>query len=95
MMDSLNNYNEDSKKVRPCRNSCGKIIYWNEDENAYFEIDSQQKHVCPNWKPSITDSQKQRSQQGVNIVNTTEEILAEILLKLDRLDRKLDKLGGA
>jgi len=94
-MDHPNNYNEDNKKVKVCKNDCGKSIYWNNSQNAYFEIDSQQKHVCPKWKPSINNSQKQFSQHDVNVVNTTEEILAKILLMLDKLDRKVDKLGGA
>jgi hypothetical protein len=93
-MVDTNNYNEQAKKVKACKNNCGKSIYWNNSQNAYFEIDSQQKHVCPNWKPSITKSQEQLSQPRVNALDTREEILAEIVLKLDRLERKVDKLRG-
>jgi hypothetical protein len=27
---------------------CGTRIYWNTSENAYFEVFTKQKHVCPN-----------------------------------------------
>jgi hypothetical protein len=93
-MDPINNYEGDSKKVKPCKHSCGKVIYWNQDEHAYFEIDSRQSPKCSNWKPSITKSQERLLQPHVNVVDTREETLTEILLKLGRLDRKLDKLGG-
>ena len=93
-MDLIDNYNKDTKKVKPCKNGCGKSIYWNKNENAYFEIDSQQKHKCHNWKLSITKSQEQLSQPRANVLDTREEILAEIVLKLDRLERKVDEIRG-
>jgi hypothetical protein len=91
-MDTINNYNEDNKKVKICKNSCGKSIYWNNNQKAYFEIDDQQKHICHKWKPSINNSQKQFSQHDISVVDTTEKILAETMLKLDRLERKVDYL---
>jgi hypothetical protein len=94
MVDS-NSYDEDNKRVKICENNCGKLIYWNHGQKTYFEIDSQQKHVCHNRESSLNNSQKQFSQYGVNLVNTTEQIMAKILLMLDRINRKLDKLGGS
>jgi hypothetical protein len=87
-----NNSEEDIKKFKPCKNGCGKSIYWNMNEKTYFEIDSHQKHVCPNWKPFIAKSQDQLLHSGINIVDTRQETLAEIVLKLDRLERKVDGL---
>lgn len=49
------------------------------DSNSYSE-DTKKVKLCKN---------------GVNVVNTTEEIFAEILLKLDRIEHKLDKLGSS
>jgi hypothetical protein len=92
-MVDTNNYNEQAKKVKACKNRCGTLIYWDNIEKAYLEVESEQRHVCPNWKPSINKSQEQLPQ--VNIVDTREEILAEIVLRLDRLERKVDKLGGS
>ena len=93
-MVDTNNYNEQAKKVKACKNRCGTLIYWDNIEKAYLEVESEQRHVCPNWKPSITKSQDQLSHSRVSIVDTREEILAEIVLKLDRLERKVDKLRG-
>ena len=31
-----------------CSYQCGTRIYWNTSENAYFEVFSKKKHVCPN-----------------------------------------------
>ena len=33
---------------KDCRYQCGTRIYWNISENAYFEVFSGKKHVCPN-----------------------------------------------
>ena len=89
-MDLANNH-RDSKKVKPCRNNCGRSIYWNNNENAYFEYDSERRHICPNWIPSTS---QERLQQNGKIIDTINERLAEILLKIDRLDLKIDKLGA-
>ncbi len=33
---------------KPCNYNCGTRIYWNNEENAYFEVFTKQKHNCPN-----------------------------------------------
>ena len=47
-----------SSEIRPksCTYGCGVEIYWNADENIYWELYSRKKHVCPNRttkKPSV------------------------------------------
>lgn len=48
-----------SSEIRPksCTYGCGVEIYWNTDENTYWELYSRKKHVCPNRmntkKPSV------------------------------------------
>ena len=39
---------------KDCSYGCSTRIYWNAAENAYFEVFSQKKHICPNRvnKPS-------------------------------------------
>jgi hypothetical protein len=93
-MDFTYNNNEDTKKVKLCINNCGKSIYWNNKENGYFEVESEQKHICPNRKLSVTKSQEQGPLPSIKAIDTGDQLLAEILLKLDRLDRKLDGLRG-
>ena len=33
---------------KPCIYNCNTRIYWNNEENAYFEVFTKQKHICPN-----------------------------------------------
>ena len=33
---------------KPCVYNCNTRIYWNNEENAYFEVFAKKKHVCPN-----------------------------------------------
>ena len=46
-------------EIRPksCTYGCGVEIYWNTQEDTYFELQSGNKHVCPNRitnkKPSV------------------------------------------
>lgn len=35
-------------KVKDCSFNCGKKIYWNVLQNAYYELHTQAKHICPN-----------------------------------------------
>ena len=48
-------------EIRPksCTYGCGVEIYWNTQEDAYFELHSGNKHVCPNLtiKKSSTNTQ--------------------------------------
>lgn len=39
---------------KPCSYNCGTRIYWNVSENAYFEVFSKKKHVCPNRSNKTT-----------------------------------------
>ena len=54
-MTSTNNNNIYPKS---CVYDCNTQIYWNVSENAYFEVFSQKKHICPNRvnKPSVTNA---------------------------------------
>ena len=33
---------------KPCVYNCNTQIYWNTSENAYYEVFTKQKHICPN-----------------------------------------------
>jgi len=39
---------------KPCSYNSDTRIYWNNEENAYFEVFSGKKHVCPNRSKSVT-----------------------------------------
>ena|SRR5215203_2639877 len=42
-MSSTSNINP-----KPCNYGCNTRIYWNVNQNAYFEVFSQKRHICPN-----------------------------------------------
>ena len=33
---------------KPCVYNCGIQIYWNTLDNAYFEVFTKKRHLCPN-----------------------------------------------
>ena len=35
-------------RSKNCTYGCGVEIYWNTEENTYFELYSRRKHICPN-----------------------------------------------
>ena len=39
---------------KDCIYKCNTRIYWNNEENAYFEVFSGKKHICPNRSKSVT-----------------------------------------
>jgi hypothetical protein len=41
---------------KSCTYGCGVDIYWNTGENTYFEVFTENKHVCPNRSKSISQS---------------------------------------
>jgi hypothetical protein len=41
-------------KTKDCTYGCGKKIYWNVLQNSYYELNTQQKHICPNMRNAPT-----------------------------------------
>jgi hypothetical protein len=41
---------------KPCIYNCNTKIYWNNEENAYLEVFTKKKHLCPNRSKSVTQS---------------------------------------
>ena len=41
---------------KPCIYNCNTRIYWNNEENAYFEVFARKKHICPNRTNSKTST---------------------------------------
>ena len=42
-MSSTSNINP-----KPCNYGCNTRIYWDVNQNAYFEVFSEKRHICPN-----------------------------------------------
>ena len=52
---------------KPCNYNCGTRIYWDTSENAYFEVFTKKKHVCPNrTNKTTTTNNNTSSTSGVN-----------------------------
>ena len=50
-MEAINNNQNTKQFAKLCRNGCGKLIKWDTSQNKYFEIDTNDRHRCPNWNP--------------------------------------------
>ena len=48
--------NSNNINPKPCNYGCNTRIYWDTAENAYFEVFSQKKHICPNRSKSVTQT---------------------------------------
>ena len=44
---------------KPCIYNCNTRIYWNNEENAYFEVFAKKKHVFPNRVAKTATSKPQ------------------------------------
>jgi hypothetical protein len=42
-----------------CKNGCGKQIKWDKIQNAYIEVHTNRRHICPNWRPNRKLTQEQ------------------------------------
>lgn len=75
--------------VRRCNNDCGKNIYWNKACNFFVEVDTGDRHICPNWKGSENKSPnidfKKQNSHNSQIV----ELLTKILYEIERIEEKL------
>ena len=40
--------NNNGINPKPCVYNCSTRIYWNTQENSYFEVFTKKKHICPN-----------------------------------------------
>jgi hypothetical protein len=50
-MSSSSNTSSTNIIPKDCVYGCNTRIYWNNEENAYFEVFSKTRHHCPNRKP--------------------------------------------
>src|ERR687898_1065015 len=49
-MSNFNTTSNQNQNIypKPCVYNCNTQIYWNTSENAYLEVFSKKKHICPN-----------------------------------------------
>lgn len=54
-METTNSNHNNSRFAKPCKNGCGKHIRWDTVQNAFFEIDTKCRHICPNLSQEKVD----------------------------------------
>ena len=47
-MEAVSN-NDNIQLERVCEYGCGKLIKWDKSQNAYIEVNTKDRHRCPNW----------------------------------------------
>jgi hypothetical protein len=57
---------------KPCAYGCGIQIYWNTLDNAYFEVFTKKKHICPNRvnKPVTANTSNNLAGTATTTTNT-------------------------
>ena len=58
--------NTDIINPKDCSYGCSTRIYWNTSENAYWEVFSNKKHVCPNRSNKTTITTTNTNNTSVN-----------------------------
>ena len=74
-METTNNNHKNSTFAKPCKNGCGKPIRWDTVQNAFFEIDTKCRHICPNWNPKHEQ----------HLISLNRKITSEQQLYLDKI----------
>ena len=49
-MDTIPNNDSKNRHEKVCKNGCGQVIKWDNFQNCYIEVSTNQRHRCPNWK---------------------------------------------
>jgi hypothetical protein len=52
-METADERNRHNYFAKLCRNGCGKYIRWDTTQSEYFEIDTNNHHICSNWSPNL------------------------------------------
>jgi hypothetical protein len=50
-VEALNNNQISKQFTKLCKKGCGKLIKWDASQNKYFEIETNDRHRCPQWNP--------------------------------------------
>ena len=59
-------------KPKSCSYGCGVEIYWNVEENTYFELYSRKKHICPN-RIAYNNNNNNKKPSAINPPNLCNE----------------------
>ena len=79
-------------KIRECK-YCDKKIYWNVEENWFYEESTKEKHDCPNKPKNKNNTLNQHDveyNQHVNTSDIAERNISQILEIVKRIEEKLD-----
>jgi hypothetical protein len=76
-METADNNHNNNRFSKPCRNGCGKPIRWDNSQNSYIEVGTNQKHRCPNWNSNPKHEQ--------HLIGLNRKITPEQQLYLDTI----------
>jgi hypothetical protein len=76
---------------KPCLYNCGTRIYWNNSENAYYEVFSKNKHVCPNRSNKTIITNNNTNNTGINRPFYSKKIVG---VKQPKMSNSLELLSG-
>jgi hypothetical protein len=90
--------NNNIQPDRFCKYGCGKPIKWNKSQNAYVEINTNRRHICPDWNPiqkRLSDSlgRKITTEQQI-YVDTLCPILLKLLSEFQDLRSEVQEISG-
>jgi hypothetical protein len=74
-METISNNDSKNHQEKVCKNGCGKYIKWDNCQNAYLEIETNQRHRCPKWEPN----QNQLSNSLNHKITLEQQIYADTL----------------
>ena len=99
-METINNNQNNKQFAKLCRNGCGKLIEWDTSQNIYSEIDTNDRHRCPNWNPKqkhLQDNLNRRITEEQQLyIDTIGPAILEICSEVQNIGRLLmqEKRGG-
>ena len=66
----MSNHTNNIINPKPCNYNCGTRIYWNNSENAYFEVFSGNRHQGPNRSSSPNKKSSSTTETSYAVVTT-------------------------
>ncbi|MFB5599902.1 MAG: hypothetical protein ACE5SW_06720 [Nitrososphaeraceae archaeon] len=97
--------NTDYSKL--CIYGCGIHIYWNKSKKAFYEVDTGNRHICPNSKPTTKQTrptyykksliQSQTEQQKAKMFNSIQILqgrIEEVTKQYEKLSDIIAEIGG-
>ena len=64
--------------AKECRNNCGRVIEWDNENRYFIEVANGQRHRCPNYKRTGNEGAKQAVEEYHQKFPKEDELLKKI-----------------